>query len=411
MPAKYGISVREKILLFPGRHIRYRDLSAYSAGRSGNAAYGGCYFYIPVYAGGRKEMGIKNENHEDLAKRSNDAKELKKSGVFFEPQPEDDMRKKTLIYNVHKMIMSAVHYKLFWLAEKEGQDMGLADKDIPRLKLDFEKTDMGIDVIFSIGDKAAGRSRTVHLNDYRLLDDKDIAKIISDLVKCLNIKIYGTAFFDEAILPLLKESASRQEMSEQKKEMSGIKIYNAKDIAKYVIYHTKVADGVLLSRYSAESINIIMFYIRAAGLVMKAGPVFSGEITVDTVRNIPVSAASDFIKTHSSGNKVCYDAADKYVDLDSSTAALIDSVLAILPPKDEKVKESLDFHPSFYKAVLSGEGSTISEDLIKTDFSSPQLLEKRKDDYVRSLTGSQYNQLAICMKIADDRKYLPAASL
>lgn len=261
-------------------------------------------------------------------------------------------------------------------------------------KIRFEKADRGVKVIIP------GRSKTgeVLVTNYDTYSSDDIDKKTLDIVECLDTEVHRE-FPAYVKLNIVKKSIEIKNSEGGKYWDRARKKYlcSAEKLAAYITFASRVRNGVNISRYSKDSLNILLFYIRALALTSGMGPAYWGSINVNNgkVR----TPACEFLEACENDGKVYVKAEYADVSLPPEAKELADAILMLAPDgpdADDEIKKSLDYHPCYTgKFGRKIKVCTIEDGEIIADFSTWEAAKKACDKKIRLLTGSSVSQLAL----------------
>ena len=295
--------------------------------------------------------------------------------IIFASQDDGSTRKKNRALNITAAVerLFAIHksrmftdpsYHLRIIPAKAGADLELSYKE---------------------------KTQRIHIQDYSIYNEKDLDELSLDLIRFFGINM-GGSYSPEDILFFLKESISvRKENSKSSRKDS---VCDAEDLARYVMSETRKKNGAHVSRYSRESLNALLFYMRALSLTMGMGRLYNGEVKVKDGRVI--TPADSLLKEHEDDGKVYIRARYGDTELDPAVRDIADTVLAIAPETDEGVKNSLDFHVCYTdRAGTKTRYGEITDEEVIADFSTWEKAEEDCKKEVLMLSGSGYGQLAL----------------
>ena len=297
--------------------------------------------------------------------------------IIFATQEDGDTKKKNLALN----ITSAIR-RLFDL-HKSGM---LTD---PLYRRRIIPAEAGADLELSY----KGETKRFHIPDYSIFGEEGLDQLTLDLIRFFDIDM-GGSFEPDDILSLLKESISVRMENAKTKDDKEDSVCDAEDLARYVMFATRKKNGAHVSKYNRESLNTLLFYMRALSLTMGMGRLYYGNVNVKNGRVI--TPANDMLEEHEDDGKLYIRARYENAKLDPAVKDIADTVLAIAPANDKDLKNSLDLHVCYTDRVgLRARRDAITDEEIIADFSTWKKANEDCKREISTLSGSGYDQLAL----------------
>lgn len=285
------------------------------------------------------------------------------SCILFAPQDEGYMGKKILMTNLTRVIERMINIqdtKLYTdIAENscfEKAEYGVSLVLTRKAEESFDEDAYEEEEIFE------EEKREILIPDYIIIDPRQLDNITKEMIDFFRIN-FAETHSAETVLGVIKESREVKRMNRRKKDGAADTgrpaLCKADELASYVMFSSRIGSGINVSRYSRESLEILLFYIRALSLTCGKGPVFEGTVMVKNGRLM--TPAADFLKSRESEGKLYLRTEYRNSRLDPVYKELADTVLALAPDTDEEIKKSLDYHPCFTNKVLMGFETDLSD--------------------------------------------------
>lgn len=302
------------------------------------------------------------------------------SCIIFVPQDDRCMRNKNLVVSLTAAIGRMIDIKETELFEDLSG------------KFSFEKADHGVRIVLWDGKKYG----EAVVKDYAPCSGKELDKITLELIRFLDTKDHDKPSA-QILLNVLKRSIKIKNSEGGKYWESARKKYlcSADKLAAYIMYRTRPQSGINTSRYSKDSLSILLFYIRALALTSGMGPIYEGNVSIAGKKII--TPANTFLMASENEGKLYVRAEYADVSLPAEAKELADTILALAPDTDEEIKASLDYHPCYTDKIieLGMKGCVIEGEEIIADFSTWDTVTKACDEKMRLLTGSSVFQSAL----------------
>ena len=170
---------------------------------------------------------------------------------------------------------------------------------------------------------------------------------------------------------------------------------SAGKMAAYIMFRTRLQNGVNISKYNRDSLNILLFYVRALSLTSGTGPVYEGNVSIAGGKI--VTPANTFLMACENEGRLYVKAEYADVSLPAEAKELAGTILALAPDTNEEIKASLDYHPCCTAKIAEWgmKGCVIEDWEIMADFSTWEAAEKTCKEKIQLLTGSSVSQLAL----------------
>ena len=302
------------------------------------------------------------------------------SCIIFAPQDDRYMGNKNLAVSLTAAIERMVDIKEMEFFE-----------DFPG-KISFEKADRGVRIIFSNEKK----KEEILVKDYSPCSNRELDKTTLELISFLKTRSIDRPPA-HVMLNIIKESIRVKNSKGGKYWKRAQKKYlcSADKLAAYIMFRTRLQNGVNISKYNRDSLNILLFYVRALSLTSGTGPVYEGNVSI--TGGMIVTPANTFLMACENEGRLYVKAEYADVSLPAEAKELADTILALALDTNEEIKASLDYHPCCTAKIAEWgmKGCVIEDWEIMADFSTWEAAEKTCKEKIRLLTGSSVSQLAL----------------
>ena len=342
-------------------------------------------------AGGRKNLpyparaGLIEQQTETKKRRKK--MNISEYCSLFNLQEEDELKKKNLNANLTAVIEKLISMKVSNLCDlSDCVRFSNADNGVDFIMTRY-KTDRGM----SSGDKDdIAAEEKIRITDYNIYTKAKIEEIIKQLIVFFKIDFGDKAYTPETVMKMLELSEKkRKDYLKTKCAAEDTKyLCDIRDLASYIMFASRIRKGVNVVRFNGESLNVLLFYMRAVSLTCGYGPLFEGEVSIR--RGNVVTPASEFINTHKHDKHIYCNPEYESIKLNETAKEIADTVLAMIPEgedPDKIIKRSLDYHQCFTYIVTDEE--------IIADFSTWKNAQRYCKEKLKELGGSVYNQLAL----------------
>lgn len=324
--------------------------------------------------------------------------------TLFEKQDAGDQKNKNLAANLTKILERLIDFQNSEMFSPAGKFVvtGASDgvyvvlcKD-ERIKEEYVRKSKEKDAVVTMdGTKA------IKVTNYGIYTKENMDEIVKEIIAFFHINLGDPILEPAFILKILKKSAENKRAYDESRKTDRKKEFlcDARSLAAYIMFRTRIEDGVNVVKYNKQSINTLLFYMRAASLTCGYGPLYEGDIEVEDGKI--ETPASKFIEQHINEGKIYCKAEYEGIELNKDAKEIADAVLAMMDglsgaEGDRKLRESLDYHQTYTsRAADKSLPKIIGIDEMITDFSTWTAAQEACKEKLGELGGSVYNQAAL----------------